>query len=123
MSTNIGKVIKMTKIVYNACYGGFGLSDEAIEMYLNLKGFKFTRTKDRWGSDFSVEGWEDFYYRDIERDDPVLVQVVETLGDKADGSFAKLEIEDLPKGTLYRITEYDGYESVETKEDLDWKVA
>lgn len=123
MSTNIGKVIKMTKIVYNACYGGFGLSDEAIEMYLTLKGFKFTRTKDRWGSDFSVEGWEDFYYRDIERDDPVLVQVVETLGDKADGSFAKLEIEDLPKGTLYRITEYDGYESVETKEDLDWKVA
>lgn len=123
MITNIGKVIKMTKIVYNACYGGFGLSDEAIEMYLTLKGFKFTRTKDRWGSDFSVEGWEDFYYRDIERDDPVLVQVVETLGDKADGSFAKLEIEDLPKGTLYRITEYDGYESVETKEDLDWKVA
>ncbi len=113
----------MTKIVYNACYGGFGLSDEAVEMYLTLKGFKYTRTKDRWGSDFSVEGWENFYYRDIERDDPILVQVVETLGDKADGSSAKLVIEDLPKGTLYRITEYDGYESIETKEDLDWKVA
>lgn len=113
----------MTKIVYNACFGGFGLSYEAVEMYLDLKGFKYTRTKDRLGSDFSVEGWEDFYYGDIERDDPVLVQVVETLGEKANGSFANLKITDLPKGTLYRITEYDGYESVETKEDLDWKVA
>lgn len=111
------------KIVYNACYGGFGLSDEAVEMYLDLKGFKYTKTPDRWGAKFSVEGWEDFYYRDIDRADPVLAQVVETLGEKASGDFAKLEIENLPKGTLYRITEYDGYESVETRECLDWKVA
>ena len=114
----------MTKIVYNACYGGFGLSDEAIEMYLTLKGFKFTKTPDRWGSNFSVEGWENFYYRrDIERDDPVLVQVVEALGKKANDDCAKLEIEDLPKGTLYRITEYDGYESVETQYNVDWRMA
>lgn len=113
----------MTKIVYNACYGGFELSDEAVEMYLTLKGFKFTKTPDRWGSNFSVEGWEDFYYGDIERDDPVLVQVIETLGKKADGDCAKLRIEDIPAGTLYRITEYDGYESIETKEDLDWRMA
>lgn len=113
----------MTKIVYNACYGGFGLSDEAVAMYLQLKGYKFTREKGRWGDDFTVEGWDDFYYRDIERDDPILVQVVEKLGDKANGSCAKLRIEYVPKGTLYRITEYDGYESIETKEDLDWKVA
>jgi hypothetical protein len=113
----------MTKIVYNACYGGFGLSDEAVEMYLTLKGFKFTRTVCSWGSNFSVEGWESFYYSDIERDDPVLAQVVEALGEKASGPCAKLEIEDLPKGTLYRITEYDGFESVETQHNVDWKMA
>jgi hypothetical protein len=115
--------IQVTKIVYNACYGGFGLSDEAVEMYLDLKGFKYTKTPDIWGANFVVEGWEEFYYRDIERDDPTLVQVVETLGEKANGMCANLSIEDLPKGTLYRITEYDGYESIETQEDLDWRVA
>jgi hypothetical protein len=115
--------IQVTKIVYNACYGGFGLSDEAVEMYLDLKGFKYTKTPDIWGANFVVEGWEDFYYSDIERDDPTLVQVVETLGEKANGMCANLSIEDLPKGTLYRITEYDGYESIETQEDLDWRVA
>lgn len=113
----------MTKIVYNACYGGFGLSDEAVEMYLTLKGFKFTKTPGRWGSNFSVEGWEDFYYRRIDRDDPILVEVVEKLGDKANGFCAKLRVEDIPAGTLYRITEYDGCESIETKDDLEWKVA
>lgn len=113
----------MTKIVYNACYGGFSLSDEAIELYLDLKGLKYTKTPDLWGSHYTVEGDSDFYNRDIDRADPILAQVVETLGEKADGDCAKLEIEDIPAGTLYRITEYDGYESIETKEDLDWKVA
>lgn len=111
------------KIVYNACYGGFGISDEAVEMYLDLKGLKYTKTEERWGSTYTVDGVENFYYRDIERDDPTLIQVVETLGDNANGMCARLRIEDLPKGTLYRITEYDGYESIETKDDLDWKVA
>jgi hypothetical protein len=113
----------MTKIVYNACYGGFSLSDSAIELYLQLKGFVYVKTEDSWGSNFDVKGWEDFYDRDIDRADPILVQVVETLGEKANGDCANLEVEDIPKGTLYRITEYDGYESIETKEDLDWKVA
>ena len=113
----------MTKIVYNDCYGGFGLSDEAVEMYLQLKGFKYNKTPDSWGSNFAVEGWKNFYYGHIDRADPILVQVVETLGEKANGDCAKLEIEDIPAGTLYRITEYDGNESVEMQYNVDWKVA
>lgn len=113
----------MTKIVYNDCYGGFGLSDEAIEMYLDLKGYKFKKTNRGWGSCYSVEGWDDFYDGNIDRSDPILIQVVETLGEKANGACANLIIEDLPKGTLYRITEYDGYETIETMSEVDWKVA
>lgn len=113
----------MTKVVYNECYGGFSLSDEAIELYLNLKGLKYKKIKEQWGSRYEVEENKNFYDRRIERDDPVLVQVVEKLGMKANGSCAKLCIEDLPKGTLYRITEYDGYESIETKYDMDWSIA
>ncbi len=113
----------MAKVVYNACYGGFSLSDEAIELYLTLKGLKYKKIKEQWGSRYDVEENKSFYDRSIERDDPVLVQVVEKLGMKANGSCAKLCIEDLSKGTLYRITEYDGYESIETKYDMDWSVA
>lgn len=113
----------MTKIVYNACYGGFSLSGEAIRMYLDLKGFKYTEEKSKWGSSFKVKGLDGFYDRNINRADPDLAKVVETLGDKANGMCAKLRIEDVPEGTLYRIDEYDGYESIETRDAIDWKVA
>lgn len=142
----------MTKIVYNACHGGFGLSDKAVQRYAELKGLTLypERTKgitiwwtapseDRSGI---LEG-KAFYEapledrkrsnelhsklslspREIERTDPVLVQVIEELGDEANGMCAKLRVEDLPAGTAYRIDEYDGYESIETKESYEWSVA
>lgn len=113
----------MTKVVYNACYGGFSLSDEAIEMYLNLKGLKYNKIQERWGSRYVLDGFKDFYdRRDIERHDPVLVEVLEKLGDRANGECAKLKIEDVASGLLYRITSHDGYESVDIKYDSDWRM-
>jgi hypothetical protein len=64
-----------------------------------------------------------FITRNIERTDPALVQVVEELGEAASGQYAKLQIEEVEAGTLYRIEERDGYESVETKYSYGWKVA
>lgn len=61
--------------------------------------------------------------RDFERDDPALVQVIEELGDAANGECARLKIEDVPKGTLWRIDEYDGNERVATQTSYEWKVA
>ncbi len=61
--------------------------------------------------------------RRFERDDPVLAQVVEELGEAANGEYASLKIADLPKGTLWRIDEYDGRETVATQDSYDWKVA
>lgn len=113
----------MTKIVYNACYGGFSLSDEAIAMYLDLKGYTYTSKKHGLVTMFAVEGWENFRRGDIERTDLVLVKVIETLGVKANGDFSNLVIKDLPKGTRYRITEYDGYESIQIADDIDWCIA
>ena len=94
----------MTKIVYNACFGGFGLSETAWERYRELGGQETDR-------------------RDINRADPVLVQVVEELGEEANTRFSELRIRDLPEGTKYRIDEYDGNESVCTIDDYDWSVA
>jgi len=59
-----------------------------------------------------------WYYGRVDRHDPILVQVVEELGDKANGSYAKLAIEEV--SGPYRIDEYDGFESVETPGSYDW---
>ena len=59
-------------------------------------------------------------YSGIERHDPVLVQVVEELGDKANGKCASLSIEEV--FGPYRIDEYDGMESVETPDSYEWIV-
>ena len=94
----------MTKIVYNACFGGFGLSDEAWERYRELGGKDTSRY-------------------DINRADPALVQVVEELDDEANTRFSDLRITELPVGTKYRIDEYDGNESVCTIDDYEWSIA
>ena len=94
----------MTKIVYNACFGGFGLSAAAMERYRELGGQATSR-------------WE------INRADPFLAQVVEELGDAANTRFSDLRITDVPAGTKYRIDEYDGNESVMTVDDYEWSVA
>jgi hypothetical protein len=94
----------MTKIVYNACFGGFGLSDKAVERYRELTG----QVADRWN---------------INRADPALAQVVEELGDEANTRFSDLQIADVPAGTKYRIDEYDGNESVMTIDDYEWSIA
>ena len=139
----------MTKIVYNACYGGFSLSDEAIMRYAEIKGITLYSSKSKYGltcyylctpEEYErIEAEESanptapgryarsnamyFSDRDIERNDPALVQVVEELGDKANGRCARLRIKEIPSGTLYRIDEYDGNESIETKDTYEWKVA
>lgn len=127
---------KMTKIVYNACYGGFSLSHEAIMRYAEIKGLTVWPEKGPYGSttyylvppdqrtpDATV-GWhqlpmeeririnqahsrEQLYDRDIDRADPALAQVVEELGSAANGPHAKLRIEDVPVGPAYRIDEYE----------------
>ena len=82
----------MTKIVINTCYGGFGLSKEATD-FINLE--------------------EDQYEMFIRRDDPKLVRAVEALGDKANGTYAQLEIVEIPDDVKHWvICEYDGKEWV-----------
>lgn len=39
----------MTKIVYNACYGGFGLSEQAVARYAELKGLTLYPETNHYG--------------------------------------------------------------------------
>ena len=98
---------QLVGIVYNACFGGFGLSDQAIARYAEIKGVHP----------------DSLYHRDIPRNDPVLLQVALELRGRANTVFSSLQIEYLPKGTRYRIAEYDGLEAVETPDSIRWEVA
>jgi hypothetical protein len=80
------------KVVLNKCYGGFGLSDLAIDKYKQLTG----------------KHWD----YDDPRDDIYLVAIVEQLGELADGHSAKLKIESVSPND-WRIDNYDGYETLD----------
>lgn len=121
----------MNKIVYNACFGGFALSDEAYELYAELAGIKIYPEKDSWCTHYWTEpptgekevddNRESLYSGDFSRHDPVLVKVVETLGDKANGMCAKLRVYET-ESNRYIIEEYDGNESVVVSYDNSWVV-
>lgn len=77
------------KFVVNKCFGGFGLSKKAQEML----------------------GINSPY--DLDRDDPKLIEIVEKLGEEANGNYAQLEVIEIPtEATDYELDEYDGIESI-----------
>lgn len=53
--------------------------------------------------------------RPDDRAHPLLVQVVEELGEKANGRCAELSVVEIPDGTDYEIDEYDGNEHIAEK--------
>jgi len=108
----------MIKIVINSDFGGFGLSDDAFERYLELKGVEFERTYTKFGSSNYYKaghtGDDDYYlsYYDIKRDDPLLVQVVEEMQGEANGRHSSLKIVEIPDDVNWILEEYDGAEHI-----------
>ena len=106
------------KIVINKCFGGFGLSEEATLLYGKKKGLNIIVVKDEY-----IKGLNHYYLdekkdgnyfsdRDIQRNDSALIEVVNELGEKADGSCSKLKIVEIPDDMKWEIEEYDGKEWV-----------
>jgi hypothetical protein len=72
------------------------------------------------GDTISEINTKDYFHDwDIDRTDPDLIAVVEELGEKANGSYAKLKIIEIPDDTEFYIDEYDGMESVH-EEHRSW---
>ena len=95
----------MTKVVYNNCYGGFGLSAAAYALYCEKKGIEPDQ------EDVYCGTWRpDCCDPPVPRHDPTLVSVVEELGERANGTHARLSLAE-GEGP-YRIDEYDGSETV-----------
>ena len=85
------------KIVINTCYGGFGLSKEALALYNERSGAVVT------------------YDFNIKRDDPILVEIVEQLGEAAGHCFAELKVVEIPDDVEWEIGDYDGKELIAEK--------
>lgn len=86
------------KIVINQTFGGFRLTQAAVDEYNRRSGKCMSQ------------------YHDFIRDDPVLIQVIEDIGlDAASDTFCKLNIIEIPDDVPedgWEIQDYDGAEWV-----------
>jgi hypothetical protein len=90
------------EILYNTSYGGWGISDKAIELY-----------KLRNVNDNSM-ALEYECHELLSRTDPILIQIYNELGDEMNTKCCKIRIKKIPKKyeNYYYISEYHGRESI-----------
>ena len=124
------------KVVKNTCFGGFNLSDIAVERYIQLKGLKlYHHNRSYYFVPFNIykaeldnehKLWESkspeyrghpsnrhcWDVRTIDREDEFLIQVVLEFGEKANGTYSELEIVEIPSDVKYKIHNEDGYETI-----------
>jgi hypothetical protein len=103
------------KLVVNKCYGGYSISTDAMREYVQRKYPVRTQYEEKeysYWTRFCVNGTE---VEEPDRDDPILVAIVEEWGDLVNGSCAKLKVVTIPDGTDWQIDEYDGMEWVAEK--------
>lgn len=134
----------MKKVILNKCFGGFDVSKEAYMLYAKKKGltlylyesefinrkfiykkvnddnsiFRHYFIKDMGDNvEISNEDYEKYclYLKDGHREDPILIEVVEELGEKASGRFGNLKVVEIPDDLEYVIDEYDGIETLHQK--------
>ena len=127
------------KIVINKCFGGFGLSDAAYEQLAGW-GIPIRRYDDKAADATAAEVIFDremtppeadslsaLYHKykphgvggrywdtwtSGSRNHPLVVRVVEELGEATSGPYAKLKIVEIPDGIEWSIDEYDGMEHI-----------
>lgn len=109
------------KVVINKRYGGFGLSKKAVEHYLK---FKFpegvleyvmpSEKEDSISNYFKLDG-EYFSEHGVDRTDPILINIIESLGDEANSWCSQLKVVEIPDDVEWEIEEYDGQEWIAEK--------
>lgn len=94
------KEASVRKIVINPSFGGYSLSDEIVSEYNRATGSNYEPCDAEY---------------EIPRDDPTLVAIVESLGDKASRGHGALRIVEIPEDVDWIVTGYDGTEWVAEK--------
>jgi len=123
------------RVVINSDFGGPSLSRLAFELLLTRKGIEYDIVGGDTPSDGSIFIHESFYHKghagnnsfylsDIDymmnRADPDLIYVIETLGDEANGPCASLKVIEIPDDIQWQINEYDGREWI-AEEHRTWR--
>lgn len=71
-----------------------------------------------------AEEHSNFLKRENIRTDTDLIAMIEEFGsEKCSSKYSRLIIKDVPSGSHYRIYEYDGYEGIEYRDEINWSVA
>lgn len=111
------------KVVINKCHGGFSVSHKCV-MYMRSispDGERFdTLVGEEWYTDEKGEvifrppylgyGYD---LPGVDRNHPILVQAVETLGEEANGANARLEIVEIPDNCNFVVSEVKNSDGVE----------
>lgn len=103
------------KVVINKCYGGFGLSREALHE-LRKMGHKAalaeTDIGEKWPDSNEIrEQFLDSFLKEIDRNDPMLLELIERLGsERVSSPLAELVVINIPDDVKWHIEEYDGVE-------------
>lgn len=125
------------KYAINSCYGGFGLSQKALEYLRDVKGWKVADHVDSsklYHSDCLklIEEGYSFYLTEEKfglgplsllhsnsdlsfRSNPDVIEAIEKLGEEANDRFSSIEIVEANCAPeLLEIDEYDGMETLQT---------
>lgn len=128
----------MKKVILNKCYGEFGVSDKVYEEYAKAKGFNLFRYEKKDIDKFVITDNKNLflvhyskiylgkqcknipneaflYLDDRYREDKTLIDIVEKLGEEANGIWSKLVVVEIPDDLDYVIDNYDGIETLHQK--------
>jgi len=120
------------KVVINKCYGGFGLSQAALQWLIDNKGWtvKDVNTNEEWENTetdiVNLKSDDSKYlgpltinkvdeYKNSFRTDKDIIIAIEVLGKTADGKHAELKVVEIPDDIEWDIQEYDGIEWIAEK--------
>ena len=109
------------KVVINNCPGEFSLSDEAVQRYVRAKGITLYAHTERCETVFSTKHKSKRTHKedgiwlpktDIPRNDDILIDIIQTMGKKAETIFSSLVIKDVENNKNWIIIEHDGKEEI-----------
>ena len=106
----------MYKVVYNAGYGGYGVSLKGVQWMADRGNEKAIKELKRISES---DSWKYGCCLDLDRHDPLLVEMAETLGEEANGDCATLKVAELDQ-EFYQIEEYDGWETIHEPNTMNW---
>lgn len=110
----------MQKVVYNACYGGWGVHEDAVK-WMREQGDEEAKEATISGELYSDgSGPKESFFKtvhlhELSRTNELLVELVEGTADydgRVSGDNADLRVAEVPDGVEWEVDEYDGIETV-----------